>query len=95
MRPDPKPKTIRLKGKAYTEFRKAVGKRAAWRCETCGCFAPFTINGVFDVFFCGHVSHIKSKGSGGSDDMSNVILECFDCHSKRHGPQLSAKRGQY
>ena len=86
---DPKYKAIRLKGKAYTEFREQVGKRAKWRCQTCRCFAPLTLDGFFEVIQCGHVSHIKSKGSGGSDTMDNVIWECWMCHGKHHGPKWS------
>lgn len=88
--PDPKPHTIRLKGKAYEKFRLEVWKRAGGRCEICGAWSPLRDrDGVFDVFTSGHISHIKSRGSGGSDTLDNVKWSCFKCHSKHHGPKWS------
>ena len=80
MTPDPKPHTIRLKGKAKTEFRREVAERAKYHCENCGRHTPSLIYGVFDVFNCGHVSHIKSYGSGGGDTLDNVKWKCYKCH---------------
>lgn len=88
MNPNPKHKPIRLKGKAYTKFRKAVHDRALGRCESCGCYAPLLVDGCFDVFTCGHVSHIVGRGAGGSDTLDNAKWECHDCHILgKHGPQ--------
>ena len=86
---DPKPKTKRLKGKAYTELRHEVGLNAKWRCEICGNYAPFTTDGRFDQKFCGHVHHKKTKGSGGADDIKNCQWLCSWCHDKQHGPKFS------
>jgi len=80
--PDPKPKTIRLKGKAYTEFREEVCFQAESLCESCGQYAPLLIDGRFDLYRCGNVSHIRSRGAGGSDTLDNVRWYCFDCHRK-------------
>jgi hypothetical protein len=45
------------------------------------------------VFRCGHVVHLKSRGSGGSDDMSNLTWGCYSCHILGdHGVQWSSKR---
>lgn len=30
-------------------------------------------------------SHIISKGRGGKDTLENIKIECYRCHSKRHG----------
>ena len=76
----PKPVTIKLKGKEYTEFRKQVADRAKERCEGCGCYAPRVIDGTFDQYRCGHVSHKKSKGAGGHDTLENVEWLCWKCH---------------
>ena len=93
MTPDPKNKPIRLKGEEYSELRKNVGKRAGWRCENCYAFAPLTVEGMFDVFTCGHVRHIKSRGSGGGDTMDNAQWWCYSCHIKGdHGLRWSEKR---
>ena len=77
---NPKPKRIRLKGAAYTKFRKKVFHRAEGLCETCGRYAQRLDKGVFNEFTCGHVSH-KRHGSNKEDTMEAVIWECFKCHS--------------
>jgi len=77
----PKHKRIALKGKAYSELRKALYERAKGYCETCCKYAPLLDHeGQFDIFACGHVSHIKSKGAGGDDSMENCLYECFSCN---------------
>lgn len=91
MNPNPKNKPIRLKGKKYTEFRKDLADRAGEQCETCGIPVPRLFNGYFHAYWCGHVSHIKSRGAGGSDTMDNVKWECFECHSAKHGPEWGHK----
>ena len=78
----PKPHTIRLKGKAYTKFRLSLYLREQGLCQGCGKYAPLTIDDRFNPYLCGHVSHIKSRGAGGADIMSNVKWHCFDCHRK-------------
>lgn len=83
-----KEKPIRLKGKAKTEFRREVGERSIELCESCGCYAPISFYGVFDLYICGHLSHIKSYGAGGGDTHDNVKWQCYDCHiNKKHGPR--------
>ena len=93
IRPDPKTKSFRLKGKAKTQFRKEVCERAGSRCESCGRYAPLLDDGVFNVFTCGHTSHRKSIGAGGSDTIENTDWLCYDCHiNKEHGPKWSKKK---
>ena len=76
----PKKKAIRLKGKAYTLFRKAVYERARGMCDECGLPAPLLDDGRFNVFTCGHVAHIRSRGAGGGDTLDNVKWKCWECH---------------
>lgn len=89
-KPQPKRKRITLKGKAYTEFRRKVAKRAKEHCEKCGLHAPRLWYGVFNLWWCGNVAHIKSRGAGGDDTMgengsdNNVRWLCFECHRKEH-----------
>jgi len=79
--PQPKKKRIALKGKAFSKLREALYDRAKGRCESCCKHAPLLDpDGQFDIFTCGHVSHLKSKGSGGDDSMDNCIWECFSCN---------------
>ena len=78
--PCPKHIPVRLKGKAKSEFRRAVAERANFKCEDCGRYVPSLIYGVFCVFNCGHVAHIKSYGVGGGDTMENVKWKCYSCH---------------
>ena len=76
-----KTKPIRLKGKAYQEFRGQVYDATEGFCEDCGVWAPLLdSDGVFDVFTCGHISHIKSRGAGGGDTLDNAKWKCFNCH---------------
>jgi len=76
----PKKKRIKLTGTAYTQLRKALHDRANGHCETCGKYIPLMIDGQFDIFTCGHVSHIRSKFLGGNDSMDNCLYECFSCN---------------
>ncbi len=36
---------------------------------------------------CSH--HLKSKGSGGTDDEDNMITVCANCHGKIHNGKIS------
>ena len=87
--PDPKPIRIKLKGKAYTELKRKVYYRDKGRCQgpskipekkKCYKWLPLTENGVFNEFTCAHLSHIKSRGSGGDDTEENTEILCFNCH---------------
>lgn len=70
--PIPKPKTVRLKGKAMEQLRWQVYRRANGFCETCGKWVGFAD---------GHLSHIKSRGAGGGDTLENTRWKCVECHS--------------
>ncbi|NQT04169.1 MAG: hypothetical protein HQ580_19240 [Planctomycetes bacterium] len=79
-KPNPKIKAVRLYGKAKQKFRVGVAKIANEFCK-CGTYAPANLeNGSFDVFRCGHLSHIKSYGAGGGDALDNVEWKCYNCH---------------
>lgn len=78
--PDPKKKRIRLTGKKRTELRKALFRRAGGLCETCECPTPLYYYYEFDLYRCGHISHIKSVGAGGDDSLENCRYECYTCH---------------
>ena len=98
MNPCPKHIPLRLKGKAKTEFRRKVAERAGERCEAinpdgsrCNAHAPRLIYGVFDVFNCGHVCHIRRRNIGG-DVLSNVYWGCYHCHiENEYGPRWGGR----
>jgi hypothetical protein len=88
MNPCPKPKTIRLKGKAYAKLRLEAWVRAGGCCEDCFRYVPLKGDTVFEI---AHLSHIKSRGAGGSDTLDNVKIKCYGCHiGIEHGPRWSA-----
>ena len=35
------------------------------------------------------IHHIQPKGSGGSDQVQNIIALCRDCHTKAHAEKIS------
>ena len=89
MNPCPKPeKPILFKGPGYTAFRISVHDAYRGRCADCGGAAPLMVNGEFDPFSCGHVSHIRHHSVGGGDTMDNVRWSCSLCHFKKHSGML-------
>jgi hypothetical protein len=90
MNPDPKKKAIRLSPSERAKLKKDLYYgRARKRWETCNKSLPWSVEGVWDKFTCAHLSHIKSRGSGGDDSPENTKIECWDCHSGKHGPRWS------
>ena len=74
------PKPVLFKGKAYTEFKRRMYKRANECCETCGKWLPLLDQqDKFDLFSCAHLSHIRARKKYG-DVSGNVKIECWDCH---------------
>ena len=65
------PKQIRLKGKEMEQLRRACFKRDNYTCTQCK--QPVS-------WQSGHMAHIKSHGSGGSDILENVRTKCRECH---------------
>lgn len=65
---------------AWITLAKQIRQRDNFTCRRCGKYGP---NGGGEL----HVHHIKPRGRGGSDDPSNLITLCLDCHSKQphHG----------
>lgn len=73
----PKPKRIRLKGKAMEALRVEVFARDKGICQNCGKYVSW---------YNGHLTHIKSRGAGGDDSMENCLWKCPDCHIRiEHG----------
>ena len=75
MKPDPKPKRIKLSVKGYQELREEACKRAMGHCESCFSWCPMSN---------GHLHHVRSRGAGGGDVIDNVMWLCYMCHDKEH-----------
>ena len=92
--PDPKLSPLRLKGKAYTDFRKEVYTEHGPNCNYCGGYAPHMVEDYAGEMKyiegrCGEVCHIKSAGSGGADVIENTRWGCWYCHRiVEHGPRF-------
>lgn len=60
----------------YDQFwairRMEVLERDRFQCRACGSCHSLSVD------------HIMSRGSGGTDDMSNLRTLCVVCHDKRH-----------
>lgn len=85
-KPGPRPKKKRIKKEPAEkrEMRRKLSIDSNNRCVTCDRYAPFEDkDGQFDLYKCGHLSHIKTVGSGGDDVEENVLYECFECHEYR------------
>lgn len=56
-------------------------ERAGWRCEACGCQAPFrTAQGEPYL----EVHHLRRLADGGPDTVDNVAALCPSCHREVH-----------
>jgi 5-methylcytosine-specific restriction endonuclease McrA len=57
--------------------RKAIAAARKPFCENCGRWGTV------------HVHHVKSKASGGSDELANLVSLCPICHTLAHTGQIS------
>ena len=76
----PKKKRVKLSDAEYHKLRWEAFYRAGGVCEYCGRYAPFDS----DYITNGELHHIKTKGSGGHDDLSNSKWVCLYCHEHIH-----------
>ena len=75
----PKPKKIKLKGKAYTRLKKKVWQSQLGQCAHCKKFVSFEES---------HLHHKQTRGAGGSDTEANTEILCWQCHAIWHGPKF-------
>lgn len=70
---------VRLSGPPKSALREAVYLRAKGMCEIrlpgCGGYTPWK---------SGEMAHVRSVGSGGSDELANCVWSCQNCHRKSH-----------
>jgi 5-methylcytosine-specific restriction endonuclease McrA len=78
MNPQPKKKRKKLSPVKYHQVRVDLYNDQKEYCPICGCWMPFDL---------AHLHHKKSRGSGGGDDLENLVLICFKCHRKVHDGQ--------
>ena len=82
-----KPRPGRVTGKAMEALRRACFERDGYRCQhqafiaDTNCLHARCMRLV--TWDNGHMAHIKSRGAGGKDELSNVTTKCPDCHVVR------------
>ena len=77
---------LKRKSKAWKQLVKDVFERDKYQCQIC------------DSKFLHHMlapHHIKSFGSGGSDEKNNLIPLCASCHFKIHNGEIILKKIKY
>ena len=77
-RPRVRKECIRLAGKPLQELREEVWNRDGRKCAYEGCGRPLPLNG--SLWERMHLSHIVSRGAGGSDIPSNTKCMCRTHH---------------
>lgn len=78
----PKRATVRKSGYELEKLRMDCLKRDKSKCQECG-------DAVSDNFPAWHpkkyhMHHVKSRGAGGSDELSNLKTLCGECHREIH-----------
>jgi 5-methylcytosine-specific restriction endonuclease McrA len=68
----PKRLRLRLDPEPYQRLRKQVLRRDGWKCQVCGSTQNLQVH------------HKQLRSQMGSDDDSNVITLCVDCHEGVH-----------
>ncbi len=73
----------RLAGKDLQALRRDCLKRDKNKCRECG----MAVSDSFPAWHPkkAHMAHVRSRGAGGADDLSNVRVLCGDCHRAEHG----------
>ena len=66
-----------VNARAQAAFRKAVLQHFGYRCQECGI-----LGGRLEAH------HVIALVSGGSNDLSNAMLYCRDCHIRVHLPAV-------
>ncbi len=72
---------VRLRGVEMAELRRAVYVRDGLACVD--CHRALTLDGM-NAHSRMELSHLKSRGAGGSDTMENCVARCRECHQKSH-----------
>ena len=70
---------IRLDRESYLHLQRWVIERDGWRCQYCGSHTQLQVH------------HLAHRSQQGSDEESNLITLCSDCHRNVHSPLPLAK----
>jgi 5-methylcytosine-specific restriction endonuclease McrA len=70
----------------WDEIRHIVYKRDNYTCQECGAKGK-RVGGEAEI----NCHHIVSLSKNGTNDYSNLITLCDDCHTKKH-PHLQLQR---
>jgi len=71
---------IRLNAEGMKQLRAEAYERSRGLCE----MKLRRVCQVYAGWMSGHLAHIKSRGAGGSDEISNVLWACAPCHMASH-----------
>ena len=69
------PKPLKKPSEAWTDRKLELFEREDYECQRCSKALPYEE-------LCAH--HIKTRGAGGHDELSNLLCCCQDCHNKIH-----------
>lgn len=77
-------KEKREKEKLWKAISSEVKKRDRYKCTNCGA----TKSEALQL----HAHHIKPRGAGGDDSLTNLTTLCIDCHAEEH---KGTRRGEF
>ena len=66
---------VKLSRKEYHDLRVLIYSAQMESCDSCNRWCEM------DQF---QLHHIKTRGAGGGDEMSNLVGLCWQCHRKTH-----------
>jgi len=69
-----------LDSRVWRSKRRAVRRRANYRCEECG-----TMEALFPYGPKFNVHHLRYPKVLGTEPLTDLVLLCPDCHAKKHG----------
>lgn len=75
-------------GVEWDEAREAALRRDVWSCQNCGDTVGKRHNPTVKE---AQIHHKTPVSEGGSNDLSNLITLCADCHKKQHQKNSTAK----
>jgi 5-methylcytosine-specific restriction endonuclease McrA len=72
---------------AWLTLVRQVAARDGGHCKVCG--VRVTAPGDGDPRRFAHTHHIVYRSAGGSDDLSNLVLLCGQCHDDEHQHRIT------